>query len=474
MPSWNTAEALRQRYENIVGAQKEKSILRDPPLPLDHDPLENVSEIELQCAFFAGHFGKQFTATCGRGVEIVQFGEWNREPGPDFVHSSINLEGQRGPEGGDLEMDLSAEGWEQHGHATNPAFDRVRLHLFFQKASAREFFTRTSQNRLVPQVHLDLNASPEFSKFPAEMPAAIPGRCVAPLADAGEQTRREIIMGAARHRLERKAARLRRTAVVHGQSQAIYQGIAETLGYKSNKLPFLLLAQRFPLKTLHRLDQLSAEAILFGASGFLESHADLASVPVDARHHLKTVWEAWWPRRAEHERFIHELPPWKLSSTRPANHPQRRLAALSILARDWPAFARILEASDIRAAQAFFKGLRHDFWTWHYTLKSRRSPRPLAVVGESRVSEIFSNVIYPWLVANDPSRWDHYAALRATGSNQKVDVAIPRLFGGATGHEHFTRTLAGQQGLIQIYEDFCLRDLSDCARCPFPDQVQRW
>jgi hypothetical protein len=31
-----------------------------------------------------------------------------------------------------------------------------------------------------------------------------------------------------------------------------------------------------------------------------------------------------------------------------------------------------------------------------------------------------------------------------------------------------------QQGLLQVYEDFCLRDASDCARCRFPEQLARW
>jgi hypothetical protein len=36
------------------------------------------------------------------------------------------------------------------------------------------------------------------------------------------------------------------------------------------------------------------------------------------------------------------------------------------------------------------------------------------------------------------------------------------------------KTIAHQQGLLQIYEDFCLQDNSDCAQCPFPEQMQKW
>jgi hypothetical protein len=28
--------------------------------------------------------------------------------------------------------------------------------------------------------------------------------------------------------------------------------------------------------------------------------------------------------------------------------------------------------------------------------------------------------------------------------------------------------------LLQIYEDFCMQDNSDCAQCPFPEQMRKW
>ena len=31
-----------------------------------------------------------------------------------------------------------------------------------------------------------------------------------------------------------------------------------------------------------------------------------------------------------------------------------------------------------------------------------------------------------------------------------------------------------QQALLQIYRDFCLEDASECADCPFPEQLAQW
>ena len=50
----------------------------------------------------------------------------------------------------------------------------------------------------------------------------------------------------------------------------------------------------------------------------------------------------WWPRRAALERLILPSRTWRLSGTRPLNHPQRRLAALAGIVAAWPQFSRSL------------------------------------------------------------------------------------------------------------------------------------
>ncbi|MBA2744347.1 MAG: DUF2851 family protein, partial [Chthoniobacterales bacterium] len=134
------------------------------------------TELELQARWFAGDFGRRFRSTCGKEIEVVQFGTWNRESGPDFIGAAIRVD-----DGdvirGSIEFDLTDRSWESHGHATNPAFDDAVLHVFVH-ASDQTFFTRTTSHRNVPQVRVDLAALPET--FAANVPLARPGRCQAP------------------------------------------------------------------------------------------------------------------------------------------------------------------------------------------------------------------------------------------------------------------------------------------------------
>src|SRR5438067_3131035 len=94
------------------------------------------SELELQARWFAGDFGKQFLTTNGDKIDIVQFGIWNREAGPDFSDAAIRLNGSE-PIRGNIEFDLSDRNWEAHGHAINPAFENTMLHVSSTPATGR-------------------------------------------------------------------------------------------------------------------------------------------------------------------------------------------------------------------------------------------------------------------------------------------------------------------------------------------------
>jgi Protein of unknown function (DUF2851) len=426
------------------------------------------SELEIQARWFSGEFGTEFVSTSGDKIEIVQFGTWNREAGPDFRDVAIRLNGGE-PLRGCVEIDLTDRSWEAHGHAINPAFEETVLHVFVEQ-SERTFFTRTKSNRNVPQVRIDLaNLAEAFS---LNIPLARSGRCQAPLKDLPAERVSSVLDGATRFRLRKKATRLRQNTENHGKDEALFQELAVALGYKENKLPFMLLAQRLPVKAL-RENGPGAEAMLFGFAGFLQA-PDLGVYESSTREYVRKLWDRWWPRRDEMQRLVLPAKVWRMTGTRPANHPQRRLAALAAIVSQWPALRRAFDKRTIESAQLFFGALDHSFWKFHYTLAADPAAKAMALVGESRVSEILANVFFPFWLSENADVWTEYAKLPARLSNRRVETAATRLFGSDPRRAQFTKTVAQQQGLLQIYEDFCLQDNSDCAQCPFPEQMAKW
>src|SRR5213596_1102889 len=309
---------LAERYAQIRDTTRvhERALFVSPRIP---------SELELQARWFAGDFGKHFVSTAGDEIEIFQFGTWNREAGPDFRDAAIRINRSE-PVRGCIEIDLLDRSWETHGHATNPAFDSTVLHVFVER-SEREFFSRTKSNRNVPQVCINPTTLPQV--FNANVPLARPGRCQAPLKDLPEERVFSVLQAAAQFRLRQKAKRIRNKIDAHGREETLFQEIASALGYKENKLPFTLLAQRFPLRLL-RENIADCEALLFGAGGFLET-PDLDIYDKSAREYVRQLWDRWWPHRDDLKRLVLPAKAWRVSGTRPFNHPQRRLAALATL-----------------------------------------------------------------------------------------------------------------------------------------------
>jgi hypothetical protein len=449
------------RYAEMRAASRlhERPLFLSPRTP---------GELELQARWFAGDFGKHFRSRTGEDVEIVQFGTWNREAGPDFSDAAIRINGTEAIRGS-IEFDLTDRNWELHKHAVNPAFNETILHVFVYP-SDRTFFTRTSSHRNVQQVRVDPAKLPDA--FSGNVPLAHAGRCQAPLKDLPAESVSNVLDAAAQFRLQRKSARLHQMAECHGRDAALVQEIAAALGYKENKLPFTLLAQRLPLSAL-RENPRDIEAIFFGSAGFLESR-DLAIYEANTRNYVRTLWDRWWPHREKMQRFILPRKLWRLSGTRPLNHPQRRLAALALLVQKWPTFLKSLGKDNGSGTPALLLALEHPFWSFHYTLTGETASKPMALIGESRVTEILANVVFPFLFSEGKDIWSNYASLPAKLTNRRLESGAARLFGNDPRRAFFLKTVAHQQGLLQIYEDFCLQDHSDCAQCPFPEQMQKW
>jgi hypothetical protein len=424
---------------------------------------EKWSELEWQAMWYSGAFGTTFRAVTGSLVEITQFGFWNREPGPDFVHAALRVDGEQLLEG-DIELDMHVADWERHGHSQNPAFDRVVLHLFLHKSGASHF-TRTTLNREVLQIHLQS----EIDLRHIHPPVAYPGRCCAPLGRLPVRTTDSLIETAAHVRMQKKADQLHRAATIHGMDEALFQAFAVALGYKLNKIPFLILAQRAKLQLL-RDHGPAAESLLFGFAGFLEDRKINRADSVD-REYWRHLWEHWWQLRGQFTHLILSQNLWRFGMIRPSNHPHRRLGALAELVRRWKE-VRLLSPRLEEVAE-WIKGLSHPFWDHHFTLTSRPTVRPFHLLGETRINEILANVIHPMLVTTNQADWESYKRIRAELSNRRLTIVCQRLFGEAERAKEHVRFLYQQQGLLQIFEDFCLEDTTNCAGCRFPEMVAK-
>ncbi len=389
------------------------------------------SEIEIQARLFSGEYGTTWTTTSGGTVEVLHFGHWNREAGPDFKDARFRFNG-KAECSGDLEVDLDARDWERHGHATNAAYNGVRLQLFVHRPDSAAF-ARTSDFREVPQAHLLLDE-----------PFSLPLRQLPGSVDAG--TALVMIEEAAEFRLRTKQAAHARAVSLHGAETALFHAMAAGLGYKNNSVPFLLAAQRSGLKASRGPD---GEARLFGVAGFLQSRAFDEGSAV-TKDYLKPLWEKWWEMRDGLARLVLPGSIWKFSGIRPANHPHRRLGALATVVVHFPGLLAAIRSQGREGFSRFLGDLSHPYWSWHWNLSAGRLDREVALIGDERIRDLLVNAWIPSLPLEKAR--DELHAVKGgppSGRLKKASVWLrgfidPKIL--CTAHQ--------QQGLYQLYSDF--------------------
>jgi hypothetical protein len=96
----------------------------------------------------------------------------------------------------------------------------------------------------------------------------------------------------------------------------------------------------------------------------------------------------------------------------------------------------------------------------------------VSLIGQERRAAILSNVVVPFLAANGVSVEPLLDSLPPEADNAVVRRTAHALF----GHDHnpaFLRNGLRQQGLLQVFHDFCLNTKRGCADCLLVGSLQR-
>jgi hypothetical protein len=451
-----------------------------PPNALRETALPAPAEMEVQALWFEQLYQPALATDDGRTVEIIQPGFWNHAGGPDFTRAAVRFSGSDDVIVGPIEVHLRADDWHLHGHHADPAYDETILHVVWETKPGKTFFPATSAFRRVPQVVLGTQLIAPWAELQPlctelaqqPRPGAVPGRCSTELARLAPDRVLEIVRTAGLYRVGQKARRWHWRGRIAGAEQALFEALAEALGFHANQIPMRLVAQRLPFAKLRRLEPSARLAHLFGLAGFLpgESAARLRAEP---RAWLRELWETWWKARAALDYAQLSRGHWKLAGLRPLNRPERRLAALAQIVPLIPKLHAAVAARDDARFADLLLAVRDPFWEKHATLTGSELAKPCRLIGEERVHDILINVFWP-LVSLDNSEAARRGLSDMTASpNSAAKLATQRtLVSQLTARQQ--REALVQQGLLQIFRDYCMTDCSQCRDCTFPELVSAW
>jgi hypothetical protein len=446
---------------------------------LQEEPLL-VDEAFVQRLWFEQLYKTELETVTGEKIRLIQPGFWNHGAGPDFLRASL-VDAQGRTEVGAVEVHCQAPDWKQHGHEQDKSYNEVILHVVW-KSGPKNFFAADSTHRSVRTLELSsqlkvpfLEARRHFTTTDLERKVgARIGICQKELAALSTKEVTHLLEEAGWFRFQRRAELWSMRVTLHGQDQALWLGLADALGYSRNREAFGSLAQRLPLGLLQsEKSAVKREAFLFGLAGFLPGE----TLPKEAigNQWFRALWDEWWQERAAWEQQGLPAQAWNLRGVRPLNRPERRLAVLSLLSDRgrWKQFVALVKEADFRNMWEGIKHLEHPFWDRHYTLKSS-SGKKIQLLGQDRCLRFWFNVVGPLALSRGQvGMKERLQELKTSESMHPAAVAAVRLLGGRSLGSS-GRSLLVKEGLLQIYQDFCLKDFSKCGDCGFPDLLKNW
>jgi hypothetical protein len=440
----------------------------------------------------------------GEPVAVVYRGRWTAGSGPDFSGAMLALgEGGSRLVNGDVEMHLRCSDWYAHGHDTDPKYNSVTLHVVLWPVGAKPV-TRADGKRVPTLVLADYISMPTAELLERIAPM-LPNLGTLSEEPCWQRTEHwpverlyEQVDAAGDARLHGKAARMEANLEVSGSmDEVFYRGMMDALGYSANREPMKELVDALPLSQLLLLPltrdegerSTLLEAVLLGAAGLLPSQRpDLTASDWLSSAYSEEVEALWEANRAV--LGIEDGKPaargWATERVRPANAPQRRLAAAArLLAKYLWAYEGMLgpfiEATEtLEPAQlakewtAMLKVPADGYWGTHSDFGrglAGLASEEIALVGESRAADMVVNILMPALLAHADTKGRMglhekveavYAVYPKLSENRITKAMTEEVFGPRK--RNAVKGARRQQGLIHLYRLYC--EARRCHDCP--------
>ena len=390
----------------------------------------------------------------GEPVEIISPGIHNKHAGPDFEEAKIRI--SETVWAGNVEMHLRSSDWNQHGHTSDKAYNNVILHVVLHHDAPVFRNDGTEIPVLVLNGLIPGNIEANYRDLMENL-SWIP--CEKKIAAIDEFHIQSWLSRVLVERLEEKSQMLEKLLKEYKGSwdNAFYVMLARNFGFKTNGLPFELLARSLPQTILakHKNNLMQLEALIFGQAGFLE--ADL-----DDEYHKRLKSEYLFLKKKYQltplEAFL-----WKFLRLRPSNFPTIRLAQFAVLiAKSNHLFSKIIEIEDVKVLKTCFAAIHaSSYWDTHY--RFGKEGRARSGMGAESVDNILLNTVVLFIF--------YYG--KCSGKQNFVSRAIALLESLAPENNNITRGFkkigvagsdaAASQAMLQLKKSYC--DTRKCLNC---------
>lgn len=463
----------------------------------------------------------RFHSIKGEEIEIIDVGIKNENcDGPDYQNARITIGGIKYI--GDVEIDTCLSDWVAHEHNKNEKYNRVILHVFFNR-DLKDFYPRTQSGRVVPALNISLYLEEDIRKTVREAISlekdhrlkGIPcqykelqttvDKKLTFLRELGlrrfekkcqriHQRLKEIYLeDTLRNQLKEPSIRYNPNEEFYNREykssdfrkailweQLFYELVFEALGYSKNKDISHKLALEIDLdfvkKVIPKQNFIKeAEYIYFYVSGLTPKINECEG---ETLAYVKEIHSHWQKVKDKFQGSLLDGSKWHFFQLRPQNFPTIRIAGgvrilyellfNNLLGRIFSAFERIENSPQmVKTLKSLLVVNSDGFWKNHYHFNKKNEEPFKTFIGLARAEEIVVNVILPFIRVfydifgkkkESTKVINVYKTMMQTTDNQ---IAID--LANALQLPSIVHQSVFYQGLIELFREYCSK--KKCSVC---------
>lgn len=316
-------------------------------------------------------------------LEILDFGKFNKNAGPDFSLAKIKIKDVI--LAGNIEIHVKSSDWYFHHHDTQKDYQSVILHVvYFNDIDVLEL-----KNAGIPTLELKdyiddkilakyQSLENHFEFIPCENifePKKIPFLF-------SEETLLK--------KLDEKSIEIENLLAQskNNYEAVLFQKLAYSFGLKVNAEIYQNIAENIDFKIVQKVSQkhFQLESLLFGKGNLLEKETDINKKWKTEFEFLKTKFK-----------ISDQVFPVKFLRLMPPSFPTIRLSQLANLYHLQPnLFSKILNAKNITELKSYFAKVQtSEFWKSHYTFEKSSDEKTEKILSDDFIDILLINAVLP-------------------------------------------------------------------------------
>lgn len=325
-----------------------------------------------------------FIDTDGNSLEILDFGKWNFDSGPDFLYGKIKTEDL--VLAGNIELHVKSSDWIFHKHSGNPEFKNIIAHVVYINDVEIEEFRINNIPTLELKDYIDEKLLGKYELLLQET-QFIPCENIFDPKYLPINFHEENVI----KKLDEKSIEIEKDLIQYQNNYetVLFHQLAYSFGLKVNAQIFKQLAEALDYTVINKIrnNPSQLEALFFGICGWLEKPLD------DQTSTWKREYNFLKNKYQLTEFSIHP----KFSKLRPPNFPNIRLSQLaSLYHENQHLFSKLISIQSFEQIEQLFSKISASaYWNNHFSFGKISAVNSEKTLTKDFITLVLINAVLP-------------------------------------------------------------------------------